>query len=243
MSAFAMRPRLLSALPVALAISALTAGCSLSDGGYAPGELGNGGFYFSCDDAVACTPYSGDAAKFPKAVSLGSTFAVRFVPKSGSGLDIRVNEAAPDRGITVAPVGEVYVSRGAKGMAAIKTGYATLASRDAAGQLVDYVVVRVAKPDALVVYAADETSTDPPLVSAVSLARGERRAFRAFAQENKANLAGSLAMDWASSNPGVVEVESTTEGKVTVVARSAGTATLQATGGTFTQAVTIQVSP
>ncbi|MDB4938678.1 MAG: hypothetical protein JWP87_5650 [Labilithrix sp.] len=40
-----MRP--LSPLLAALAAAALTVGCSLSDSGSKPGELGNGGFYFS----------------------------------------------------------------------------------------------------------------------------------------------------------------------------------------------------
>lgn len=230
-------------LLTALAAAALTIGCQVTESGYEAGQLGNGGFYFSCDDAVACSRYSDDASKFPKAVSLGSTFAVRYVPKASSGLDVHFNEAAPDRGVTVAPISDVYVSRGASGLAAVKSGYATLASRDAAGQLVDYVVVRVAKPDALVVYEADDARTDPTVVSTVALAPGDRRAFRAFAQENKEDLAGSLQLDWRSSNPGVVEVVSTTGGKATVLARSAGTATLEAIGGTFTQSIPVEVKP
>jgi len=238
MTRFVLRPFL-----TAIAVAGLTIGCQANDSGYAAGQLGNGGFYFSCDDAVACSRYSDDASQFPKAVSLGSTFAVRFVPKTSSGLDIHFNESAPDRGITVSPISDVYVSRGVKGLAAIKSGYATIASRDAAGQLVDYVVIRVARPDALVVYAADESRTNPPLVSTVTLGRGETRAFRAFAQEKKENLAGSLQVEWTSSNPSVVDVESTTGGTVTVVARTAGSATLNATGGTFMQAIPVEVTP
>ncbi len=223
----------------------LTAGCSLSDEGSKPGELGNGGFYFSCDDAVACSRYTDDASKFPDAVSVGSTFAVRFVPKKNSGLDIHFNEAAVDRGITVNPIGDVYVSRGGKGLAAVKTGYATLASRDATGALVDYIVIRVAKPDALVVYSADDTSTTtPPHVDTITLSvsGGDRKTYRALAQQNKADLAGSLQMEWTSSNPSVATVESTTDGKATVVPKAAGTASLVAVGGTFTQNIPITVT-
>ena len=57
---------------------------------------------------------------------------MRFQTKTNSGLDIHFNESAPDRGITVAPVGD-FVSRGPKGLVAVKSGYATLASRDASG--------------------------------------------------------------------------------------------------------------
>ena len=228
-----------------LLAAALTAGCSASDSGSKPGELGNGGFYFSCDDAVACSRYSNDASKFPEAVSVGSTFAVRFVPKSNSGLDIHFNESAVDRGITVNPISDVYVSRGAKGLAAVKTGYATLASRDATGALVDYVVIRIAKPDALVVYSADETTTSTPAHVAgitLSVSAGDRKTYRALAQQNNADLAGSLQIEWTSSNPSVAAVESTTDGKATIVPKSAGTASLVAVGGTFTQNIPITVS-
>jgi hypothetical protein len=228
-------------LATALAVgAALLVGCQASDAAYAPGQLGNGGFYFSCDDAVACARYSNLASQFPKTVALGSTFAVGFVPTSSSGSSL---SASPEPGVTVQPVSSVYVSRGASGLAAIKAGYATLASRDAAGQLVDYVVLRVARPDALSVYAADDLAAKPSLVSTITLARGDTRAFRAFAQEKKENLAGSLQVEWTSSAPGIVAVESTAQGKVTIAARAAGKATLTATGGTFTQSIPVEVTP
>jgi hypothetical protein len=232
-------------LLTALAAALLAAGCSLSDPGTKQGELGNGGFHFSCDDAVACSKYTDTAAKFPDAVALGSTFAVTFTPKSASGLDIHFNDSAPDRGITVSPISDVFVTRGVKGLVALKSGYATVASRDASGQLVDYVVLRVAKPDTLVVYAADQPSSDPVPVDTVelSLSQGDRKTFRAFAQQNKANLAGSLQVEWTSTNPLVADVESTTGGIATIVPRSTGSAMLVATGGTFTQQVPITVKP
>jgi hypothetical protein len=244
MKPFVIRPRL-APFAAAFAAAALTLGCSLSNSGEKPGELGNGGFYFSCDDATACAKYTDDASKFPEAVSVGSTFAVRFVPKTASGLNIHFNESAPDRGVTVAPISDVFISRGSKGLAAVKVGYATLASRDAAGQLVDYVVVRVAKPDALVIYSADESRTNPPHVDAIdlSLSQNSRKSFRAFAQQNKADLAGSLQIEWTSSNSAVADIESTTDGKATIVARSAGSAMLVATGGTFTQQIPVTVKP
>ena len=84
---------------IALAMfgAAVASGCSLTDSGYKPGELGNGGFYFSCSDAVACTRYSNDASKFPQLVSLGSTFEVRFVSKTNAADDTHItfNEKGP----------------------------------------------------------------------------------------------------------------------------------------------------
>ena len=75
----------------------------------------------------------------------------------------------------------------------------------------------------------------------LSLSGGDRKTFRAFAQQNKSDLAGSLQLEWTSTNPLVAEVQSTTDGVATVVPRSAGSAMLVATGGTFTQQVPIKV--
>lgn len=220
-----------------------TVGCSSTNGsGYKEGDLGNGGFYFSCEDAVSCQPYSNDAAKFPKAVSLSSSFSVRFVPQASSNtVHITFNESAPDRGITVAPVGE-FVSRGPKGLVAVKSGYATLASRDASGDLIDYVVIRVVMPDALVVYDAGESTSSPRPVDKIKLATDDRATYRAFAQAKKENLAGTLQLEWTSSDPTILDVESATDGAATVVAKAPGTATLTATGGTFTQKVAVEVT-
>jgi hypothetical protein len=137
----------------------------------------------------------------------------------------------------------MFLSKGPSGLAAVKPGFATLTSRDAQGQLIDYVTIKIAKPDSLVVYAADTSSTTATPVDKVALTRGDRRAFRAFAQANKADLAGTLQVEWVSSDSAVVAIESTTDGKATLVARAAGTATLTATGGTFAQAVPVEVKP
>lgn len=225
------------------ALVALAAGCSLDDSGYQPGELGNGGFYFSCDDnAASCSKYSNDSSKFPKAVSLGSTFKVRFEPKKTSGVDIHFNESAPDRGIIVQPVAD-FITRGPRGLTAVKGGYATLASRDASGQLIDYTVIRVAKPDALVVYPEVSSGATPIPVATINLKPSDSKTFSAFAQQNKEDLAGSLQIEWTSSNPSVVTVQNVSGGKATISAVSAGNATLTATGGTFSQTVPVVVAP
>ncbi|CAN5925172.1 hypothetical protein BH11MYX4_BH11MYX4_59940 [soil metagenome] len=221
-------------------------GCSSVDSGYKAGELGNGGFYFACSDAVSCARYSDDAAKFPKAVSIGSSFQVRFVSKtSANDTHITFNEQAADRGITISPVGE-FISRGPNGLVALKTGWATITSRDAAGQLVDFVNIHVAKPDALVVYDADRVHSGdtPDRVDALTLtlSASEPRYLRAFAQEKNSVLAGTLAVEW-SRNPEAVVYLQDNDGKVTVRARKPGTTTLTATGGTFTQQITIEVKP
>lgn len=214
-------------------------GCSASDGGYKPGELGNGGFYFSCDNAVSCARYSNDAAKFPKAVSLGSTFTMRFVTTASNDSHITFDDKAPDRGITIKPAGE-FISRGPNGMVAVKSGYATVTSRDAAGQLVDFVTIRVAKPEKLVVYPADDVTDTPQHVDSVTVGLGERRTYRAFAQEKGQVLAGTLQVEWKSADTRIVDIE-LLDGKATIVPRAAGKTNLVATGGTFAQEIPIEV--
>jgi len=235
-----MRPWFLASLVVA-ALSVL-GGCQLDDSGYKAGELGNGGFYFSCDDAAACSRYTNDASKFPKDVAVSSTFGVRFVPKTDTtGIQIHFNDSNPDRGIVIQTIGD-FVSKGPKGLTAVKTGYTSIVARDAAGFVIDYTVIQIAKPDSLVVFAADDPSTNPPRIERVALANGERRAFRAFAQKNKADLAGSLQVDWKSDDPTVAEVENTTDGKVTIIARKSGSTMLKVRGATFEQVVPVEVT-
>lgn len=231
---------------IAIAMFGLVAasGCSLADNtGYKAGELGNGGFYFSCDDAVSCAEYSNDAKKFPETVSLGSTFRVRFVSQSTSSKAsyITFNESAPNRGLTVNPIGE-YLSFGPKGMLAQKEGYATIFSRDAAGQLVDYINVQIVKPDALVVYAADDVSASPTRIDAVKVSLSDRRSLRAFARQNKKTLAGSLQVEWTSSSTAFFDVD-TSDGKAVIVPKKAGQGTLVAVGGTFKQEIPVEVTP
>ncbi len=232
------------ALATGFAALLLASGCSsTASTGSLAGELGNGAFYFSCDDAVAFTPYSNDAAKFPKFVSLGSTFQVRFVSKSASSSNIKFNEGAPDRGIVVSPIGAEFVSRGPSGLVALKLGLATLASRDASGQLVDYAFIRIAKPDALVVYSADDRTEKPTRIDSLLLEPGERTNLRAFAQAKKEVLAGSLQIEWRSQDTKTVDIESTTEGVATVIAKAPGKTQIIATGGTFPQSIEVEVKP
>lgn len=218
------------------------AGCSSTEG-YKAGELGNGGFYFACTDAVSCARYSDDAAKFPKAVSVGSSFQVRFTPRSGTN-DSRITfGSGENRGITIDPVGE-YISRGPNGLVALKLGYGTISARDAAGQVVDFVNIRVAKPDALVVYDAAVAHGDTPnRIDALTMSLSRSRQLRAFAQEKNSVLAGTLAVEWTVvPKTGVVDIQDS-DGEITVTPRAAGSAKLTAVGGTFTQEILVEVKP
>ena len=241
-----MKSRLMRSRTFALGslACALLAGCALNDSGYKPGELGNGGFYFSCDDAAACSRYSDDASKFPKDISVSSTFAVRFKPKTeNSAVTIQFDDRdAVNRGITVSTIGD-FVTKGPTWLTAVKTGYTSLVARDARGFVIDYTVVRIARPDSLVVFAADEASTTPARVDKITLGLTDRRAFRAFAQKDNAELAGSLQLAWTSTDPTVVAIESAADGKATIVARRNGNATLTVKGAALEQSIPVEVAP
>jgi hypothetical protein len=222
-------------------------GCSASDSnssGYQPGALGNGGFLFNCDSvATSCSHFSNDANKFPKAVAVSSTFSVRFVPKSDtSGIQIHFNESAPDKGITVESVGD-YITTGPSGLTAVKLGFATLASKDAAGQLVDYTTIRIVKPDTLVVYPASTSAAPTPVAKVtLSLASSDLKSYQAFARSGAEELAGKLQIDWASSDPTTFDVNVSAAG-ATLTAKKAGNATLRVTGATFLQEIPVEVQP
>lgn len=209
-------------------------GCSSVDQSAAPGELGNGYFFFSCDDAISCSRYSNDAAKFPSLISLGSKFSIRFASNASP-------QSSPE-GATVLPVGP-FVSRGPEGFAAIKTGYETMTARNVAGQVVDFKTIRIVRPNSLVVYAAEDPTDAPKRIDAVPLRPTDRKSFRAFAQHDTTPLAGSLAIEWTSSDRSIFDIESTIDGKVTVVAKARGSARLIVVGGSFEQQIPVTVSP
>ncbi|MDB4946887.1 MAG: hypothetical protein JWP97_6421 [Labilithrix sp.] len=230
------------------------AGCSAIDTtGSRTGELGNGGFYLSCDDAVACAPLSDDARQFPDAVAVGSTFTVRFEPPAtllqGTNL---VLTTAPDRGIVIETVGEraggaPFLTRGPKGLSGQKLGFGTIVARDAAGHVIDFTNLEVAKPDSLVVYRTDEdghglgTGLAVSDVTGIEIQRGARQTYRALAQRSRQTLAGSLATQWTSSDESVLVVDQASDGTVTVQGVAAGQASLVVTAATFEQRLTVQV--
>jgi len=212
-------------------------GCGpIDDGAYASGELGNGGFYFDCSDAVTCKNYSEGPSTFPSAVALSSTFDVRYHQVRRDGVNVEGN-------VVVSTIG-TGISRGPSGFTAVQRGYYTLAARDSHGQIVDYITVHVQKPDGLVVYADEGASNrSPDRIEKVTLEMGKRGSFRAFARAKQETLAGMLAVEWRSSDPSVFEVVEVVAGKAVLAAKGAGTATLYTAGGTFEQSIQVEVKP
>lgn len=201
------------------------------------GELGNGGFTFKCDDSVACDRWN-NADDFPSDIALGSTFELEFLLRQDSHGYVWLKDA--ERGTTIEPVGK-YVNRGASGFAAVEPGIATLSARDQKGWLVDYITVRVAQPDSLIIYDAEYKGDDPERLASIMLDDGERRSFRTVAQQGLKPLAGSVTVEWTSADTDVVAVEGYARGKVTIVAKGPGSTTLKAKGGGLEQTLDVEV--
>lgn len=225
---------------MAAAAALLIVGCSskLESGtpAYKAGELGNGGFEFTCDDSVACNKFNA-AATFPNTVARGASFRVKYVPR-----DARTNEPGSSAGVTTSAVGNTYLSYGPDGFVGVKAGLGTITARNAQGQLVEFTTIKIEKPDTIVVYDGEYSgTTTPPLIDKVTLSVGERKTLRALARSGGHDLAGLLQYEWATDGV-IVGVDSPMQGKATITAKKAGTATLTVTGGTFTQEIPVEVS-
>lgn len=237
-----MQPIRISALLIGLAAVAAV-GCtgvghpSASSPSVKKGELGNGGFTFKCDDSVACDRYN-NADLFPTDIALGSTFELDFLLRQDSNGFTYLKDA--ERGTTIEPVGK-YVNRGASGFAAVEPGIATLSARDQKGWLVDYITVRIAKPDSLIVYDSEYKGTNPERLVSIEMDADERRSFRTVAQQGLKPLAGSVTVEWTSADTNVVAIEGYSRGKVTIVAKAEGSTTLKAKGGGLEQKLEVRV--
>ncbi len=251
--------RILSLVPILCAAAAAyaTSACTPVDPTRSvqkEGELGNGGFLFLCDDSVQCEKTANDVSRFPSAVAQGATFNVRYVLKQDPAtLQIRLNEYAKDRGITVQTVGSAagssapakytYLSSGPSGFVGVTKGFATLVARDAAGSVVDYLTVSVQPPDAIAVYDFADVRALPAKLANDTISRGASKTYRAVAQKANADLGGALSVQWSTTDPTIASVDAVSGVKVTVTAKKAGKTRLTALGGSFERAVEIEVTP
>jgi hypothetical protein len=236
-----------TAYAASLAVFAMTfaAGCTGGERNPSPsstsvqkGQLGNGGFTFRCDDSVACDRWN-NADNFPDAVALGSTFDMQFYLLDGTRGFSYLKEA--ERGTTTESVGK-YINRGASGFAAVEPGIATIAARDSKGWLVDYITVRIRKPDSLIVYDSEYKGEDPTRIQRISIAtKGDRKSYRVVAQAGVEALAGMVTVEWSSDDDSIVAVEGYSKGKVTIVATGIGSTKLHAKGASLDQELTVTV--
>jgi hypothetical protein len=238
-----------SAAVFALALGAL-AGCSgnpsSGNAAYREGELGNGDFLFACDDGLACLPYAGAAQKFPKAIATGSTFDVRFVAKNQQGLDIVINEQKYEgiKAVGVAPfVGDAPEG----GFSALAPGYGSIVVRDSRNIVIDYVTIKIVKPNDLVVYDANydvsRGKDDIVKLQKLNLTVETPSSYRVVAEYNNESIAGSVPVKWTSKDPSIVEVESYSKRVVNLRGKAAGTATLVADGAGLQKEISVEVKP
>ena len=198
----------------------------------APGQLGNGGFAFECDDSVACDRYSHTAKTFPDAVALGSTFRVRYVAKGSSDAT----------SVTVGSVGD-WFTPALRGLSAQKKGWGTFVARDNAGKILDFVTVPVVSADQIVVYDAAYVGDTPTRVTSVKLGVGDTKSFRALARRGTDDLAGMLAYDWSAPATGVVQIDAQASGKVAITGIGAGTTRVTVEGASYKQTLDVEVTP
>lgn len=235
-AANALAPLSLGALAAAFVI-----GCGARGGDVKAGELGNGGFAFSCDDGAACAPYSHEATTFPSAVSLSATFDVSFRPRSTSS-----DEPQPQGGITLSSVGGEFFSRGPQGFVAQREGYGTIAAFDATGKLVDYTVIEIIKPDVLTIYDAEREASDdvdPPSLDVIELREGESRSFRVLPRNDAGlPLAGKVGVKWSALSS-IASVQAESSGKYSVYGNAAGATTIAIDGAALHREIKVLVLP
>lgn len=231
---------------VALSVGAL-AGCSgnpaAGSEAYKEGELGNGDFLFACDDGLACLPYSGDAKRFPEAIASGATFDVRFVAKNQQGSVIVIKDKRYE-GIKTVAIGP-YVSQGPDGFAAVKPGYGTVMVRDSGGTVIDYVTMKIVKPDGLIVYDANydvAKGDNPTRIQALNLKVDQTPSYRVVAEYNLKAVAGSIPVEWTSDASDVVVVESYSDRVVNLRAKGVGKTKIKADAGGLVKEIDVEVT-
>lgn len=238
--------RIASIVGLAVSVVSVTAGCTGGERNPAPssqsvqkGQLGNGGFTFRCDDSVACDRWN-NADKFPDAVALGSTFDLQFYLLDGTRGFSYLKDA--ERGTTIVPVGK-FMNNGVSGFAAVEPGVVTIAARDQKNWLVDYITVRVRKPDSLVIYDSEYKGDNPGRLLRINIDEGTTKSFRVVAQAGVEQLAGSVTVEWSSDDDTVAAVESYSRGKVTILATGTkgATTTLRAKGASLEQTLTVTI--
>lgn len=238
-----------SVVVVAFSVGTL-AGCSghppAGSPAYEEGELGNGDFLFVCDDGVACLPYAGAAKNFPNAIATGSTFDIRFVGKGQQGPVVIINEKRYE-GLTSVGLPPFIGAAAEGGFAALEPGYGTIMVRDSGGTVIDYVTLKIVKPNDLVIYDASYDSSrgkgDITRLQKLNLSVDEKSSYRVVAEYNNDPIAGSIPVKWTSDNPEIVEIESYSRRVVNVRAKQLGTATITADGAGLKKSIEVEVKP
>lgn len=258
------RARVLAPLLAAFAVGALGAlgGCSSEGVGpgsaaYQSGELGNGGFTFSCADTnLACLEQSsGDAKAFPAGVAKLSSFRVRYVPKPGyeSSVNVIIDDTGGSASASAGSkstgslevVGDKYLQKRSDGIFALAPGLGTIVARDASGNLIEFTTIPIREAARLVVYEAAFTgSQSQSSTRSITMKKGEQKSYRVVAQDATAqNLGGSFVTEWKAVDEAVATLDSRDRGVLNLVGLAAGKTTIRVTGLGLSTEVPVEVQP
>src|SRR5262245_4996014 len=92
---------------------------------YKPGELGNGGFLFKCDDSVACDRWSTNNARdFPQQIATGAVFRATFVASGDQGINL--GGGTTYEGATAQPVSPYMSATPDGNFTTVKPGYGVI---------------------------------------------------------------------------------------------------------------------
>ena len=246
-----------AALASALGACADTGSPGPGDAAYQSGELGNGGFTFSCADTnLACLEQSsGDAKAFPAGVAKLSTFRVRYVPKPGyeSTVNVVIDDtsgaASASAGSkntgSIQEVGGKFLEKRADGFFARAPGLGTIVARDAGGNLIEFTTIPIREAARLVVYeAAFAGSQSQSSTRSITMTKGEQKSYRVVAQDATAqNLGGSFVTEWKAVDETIATLDSRDRGVLNLVGLAAGKTTIKVTGLGLSTEVPVEVSP
>ena len=232
--------------PLALAVTGVVAGCSLSttptpDG--RKGNLGKGVFNYRCldgtNDDVACRGLAGGTSptKFPDSVAVGGRFRVTFTPSSDT-------QSAGNP--TLRGVSTEYLASDSNGeFHALKAGYVGIVAKSTVNSdVIDYTLMRIVDvkslqltlpadpfPDAGTGDAGDASAVPDAGASAFVLVVGGTQTITASpAGPRNEKLAGTLDYAWTTSDPSVLSLQGTNPtSSMAILGKAAGRATLKVT--------------
>lgn len=213
---------------------ALVAGCSAGNGDV-NGNLGRGVFSYKCVDQSdsACKTAMSGPTEFPGSIAEGAQFR----------MDYKANGDPTKSGNpTLRPVSSVYLSKEADTFTALKSGFgAVIAKSTTTGEVIDYTLIKINPVGSL--RLSDLTGGLPP--PTVTLIKGATAEYVAAALGvHGETLEGTLAYQWASSDPAIVTLQQgSPTAHMPILATAAGTATLTVTLGSQSKTLTVTVTP
>lgn len=115
------------------------------DPGTVSGELGNGVFRYDCDSSARRCDSNGSAPEFPARIAVGTRFSLSYEP---NGYTSRVS-------LDLEPVSTSYLEVRDDGWSVLREGVAGILSRNASGDVYDYMYVELVAANSVRYFSAD----------------------------------------------------------------------------------------